>query len=370
MIDLAKGDERVRAEPAQFDADPMMLGCQGMTMDLHKKVGHLPRREDYITKSTRLVPDKNANCPNWLALLDWVFDGDVVTIEHLCRIAGYMLTGDVTEEKLFAFFGSGGNGKTTVVTTLSEMLGDYASKGRSDLLMQAQGERGAASPDVAALHGKRLVVISETDDNCAIAEAQVKAITSNEPIAARKLHRDPFTFMPTHKTVLMTNHRPFVKGTDDGIWRRLNIVGFNEKMPEDKKDPHFREEKLRPELPGILAWAIKGCFAWQRDGLKPSPAVKVATDAYRAEMDFIAQWLDERTIADPMATTARSDAYFDYKCWAQAEGAPVLGNRRFVGELTDRGFGTTALRGDRRYRGLRLRSPNGLSVVRGAAASA
>ena len=121
-------------------------------------------------------------------------------------------------------------------------------------------ERGAASPDVAALHGNRLVVVSETDDGCAIAEAQVKEITSNEPITARKLHRDPFTFKPSHKVLLMTNHRPFVKDSDEGIWRRLNIIGFNAKLSDDQREPHFREEKLRPELPAILAWMIKGCF--------------------------------------------------------------------------------------------------------------
>ena len=104
---------------------------------------------------------------------------------------------------------------------------------------------------------------SETDEGCGIAEAQLKEITSNEPITARKLHRDPFTFMPSHKTLLMTNHRPFVKGSDDGIWRRLNIIDFNAKIADDDKDPHFRENKLRPELPGILAWVMRGCIIWR-----------------------------------------------------------------------------------------------------------
>ena len=96
----------------------------------------------------------------------------------------------------------------------------------------------------------------------------------------------------------MTNHRPFVKGSDEGIWRRLNIIGFNAKLSDDQREPQFREEKLRPELPGILAWMIKGCFKWQQDGLKPSDAVTHATKAYRSEMDFIQQWLDERTVVD------------------------------------------------------------------------
>ena len=157
MINLAKGESSIRAEPSAFDADPWLLGCENFTINLRTGKTHAPRREDLITKSTGIVVDQQAQCPNWLATLDWVFQGDAETIEHVQRIAGYMLTGHVSEEKLFAFFGGGANGKTTIAMTIYDMLGDYAAKGRRDLLLQSQGEKGAASPDVAALHGKRLV---------------------------------------------------------------------------------------------------------------------------------------------------------------------------------------------------------------------
>jgi putative DNA primase/helicase len=370
MLNLAKGVASIRAEPSLFDADPWLLGCENSTLNLRTGQEFAPRRKDFITKSTGVVLDKNAQCPNWLATLDWALNGDAETIEHLQRGAGYMLTGHVSEEKLFAFFGGGANGKTTIAMTLFEALGDYAAKGRRDLLLQSQGEKGAASPDVAALHGKRLVVVSETDEGCAIAEAQLKEITSNEPITARKLHRDPFTFTPSHKVLLMTNHRPFVKGGDDGIWRRLGIIGFDAKIADDAKDPHFRERKLRPELPGILTWMVHGCFMWRRDGLKPSAAVSRATKAYRSEMDFIQQWLDDQTIADPQASISRSDAYSDYKSWSESEHTPTLGNRRFVEELRGRGFLTAKSGGVRLFKGLRLRPRfgAGLHVVGGTAA--
>jgi putative DNA primase/helicase len=356
MINLAKGEPTIRAEPKQFDANPWLLGCDDVTVDLRARKSYFPIREDFITKSTGIVPNPKAVCPNWLATLEWAMEGDLETIEHLQRIAGYVLTGLVAEEKLFALFGGGANGKTTIAMTLFDALGDYATKGRRDLLLQSQGERGAASPDVAALHGNRLVVVSENDEGCAIAEAQLKEITSNEPVTARKLHRDPFTFYPSHKVLLMTNHRPFVKGSDEGIWRRLNIIGFNAKIAEEDKDPHFRDQKLRPELPGILAWMIKGCFKWQQDGLKPSVAVRHATNAYRSEMDFIQQWLDERTVVDPQGSVPRNVAYGEYEFWSKQEHAPTLGNRRFVEELHMRGFHTTKSNGARLFKGLRLRS--------------
>lgn len=362
MINLAKGELEIRAEAKQFDADPWMLGCENVTIDLRKKKAHPPRREDFITKSTRITLDPKAQCPTWLTFLDWAFPGDPETVEHLQRIAGYILTGDVAEEKMFCCFGKGGNGKNTVVMTLMEMLGDYADKGNKNLLFQSQGEKGAASPDVAKLQGKRLVVVSETDDGCSLAEAQVKEITSNEPIAARMLHRDPFTFWPSHKTILMTNHPPFVKGTDDGIWRRLNIISFKNQMPDDRKDLHFRENHIRPELAGVLAWAIRGCIMWQREGLKPSKAVVEGAKSYRSEMDFIGQWLDERTTADGTRTTTRAEAYIDYKNWTQCERAPLISSRRFGAELADRGFPTTKSNGVQVLRGLRGSWSSGLGL--------
>lgn len=372
MIGLAKGDPKVRAGPTLFDADPLLLGCEGVTMDLRGKSPkwHLPRREDFITKSTGITPDPKADCPNWKALLDLVCDGDAATIEHLQRIAGYLLTGLVIEEVLFALFGGGRNGKTTVVMTLFEILGEYAARASSSLLLEPQGQKGAASPDVAALHGKRLAVVSETDDQCTLAEAQVKAITSNEPIAARALYRDPFAFTPTHKTVLMTNYRPFIKGTDEGIWRRLNIIGFERQIPAGAEIKDFRETRLRPELPAILAWAIRGCMLWRRDGLKPSPAVKAATAGYRSDMDFVAQWLAERTVPDQQARISRSAAYGDYEDWARAERAPILGNRRFGEELNARGYATTRTHGSRLLNGLKLKRAGGLQVIQGGAATA
>ena len=139
-------------------------------------------------------------------------------------------------------------------------------------------------------------------------------------------------------------------------------------MSDDDKHPNFREEKLRPELPGILTWAVRGCIMWRANGLKPSPAVQQALNAYRSEMDFIQQWLNERTVADPQASVSRSEAYGDFKAWAELENVPKLGNRRFVEELHARGFQTGMSHGVRLYKGLRLRSMGArLHVVGGAA---
>jgi putative DNA primase/helicase len=357
MLNIAKGEPEIRVEPDRLDVDPMLLGCRNGTLDLRTGELREARRDDFITKSVAVAYDEAAQCPNWSSFLRFVAAGDAETIEHLQRFGGYALTGSVEEEKLFPFFGDGKNGKTTLVMTLMAMMGDYAGKARKDLLMHSQGQKGAASPDVAALVGKRLVVVSETDAECTLAEAQVKEITSNEEIAARRNYGDPFTFMPTHKTVLMTNHRPLVKGTDDGIWRRLNIVSFKAKVADAEADPMFREKRLVPELPGILRWAVEGALKWLRDGLKPSAAVRQAAAAYRAEMDIVGQWIEERCEPNARATdfTVGALAYGDYERWAKSEGLPPLGRRKFGQELRSRGF-LQAESGDRRFRGLKLRS--------------
>jgi putative DNA primase/helicase len=161
MINLARGEPSIRAEPKQFDANPWLLGCADITVDLRARKSYLPRREDLITKSTGINPDPNAACPNWLATLNWAMEGDSATIEHLQRIAGYLLTGSVSEEKLFALFGGGANGKTTFAMTLFEALEEYAAKGRRDFtLAGARRERcGLArrcgTPWQAARHCER-----------------------------------------------------------------------------------------------------------------------------------------------------------------------------------------------------------------------
>lgn len=356
MLDLAKGEPAIRAEPDRFDRDPWLLGCPSGVLDLRKGAMREPRRGDFLTKSIAVDYDPRAECPNWDALVVRITQGDSDTIDYLQRFAGYVLTGSVAEEKLFALFGSGSNVKTTFTMTLFELMGDYAVKARKDLLLSSQGEKGAASPDVAALQGKRLVIVSETDDGCTLAEAQIKEITSNEVIAARRLHRDPFTFTPSHKIILSTNNRPFVKGTDDGIWRRLDLIEFGAKIGEGEKDVSFREVKLRPELPGILRWAVEGCRKYQRNGLKPSAAVKHANSQYRSEMDFVAEWLFERCEPRPGAFTPRTVAYADYEVWARMEKFPVLGPRRFGEELNAHGYASDKSNGVRVFRGLKLKS--------------
>ena len=342
MINLAKGEQRARIEPNVLDANAWLLGCPNGTLDLRTGKLREARREDFITKQIGVAFDPAATCSRFREFLDWATQGDRERAAFLQALAGYALTGEVCEEQMCVFVGDGDNGKSTLVMTLYDLFGDYAVKVRSDLLVHAQGKEGAPSPDVAALRGMRLAIVSETEDGCSLSEARIKDIVSNEVIAARRLHRDPFTFRPTHKIILSTNHRPHVRGTDHGIWRRLAIVRFNATVEEEQKVADFRERFLRPEQAGILNWLIEGLMRWARDGLRLPASVRKATAEYRSEMDTVGQWIEERTEKDRGAIAAARRLYADYVLWLGAQGRPV-GARKFGEELERNGYAACKL---------------------------
>jgi P4 family phage/plasmid primase-like protien len=364
MINLAKGEPLIRIEPDALDSDPWLLGCPNGTLDLRTGKLREPRREDYISKQIGASFDPEADCRQWRQFLQWVTQGDSELAAFLQAFAGYALTEEVREEKMCAFVGDGANGKSTFVMTLFDLLNNYAAKARSDLLVHAHGKEGAPSPDVAALHGKRLAIASETEDGCSLSEARIKDIVSNEVVAARRLHRDPFTFRPTHKIILATNHKPHVKGTDAGIWRRLAIVHFNATIEEERKIVDFREKVLRPELPGILNWAVDRLMRWTRDGLRIPASVCTATATYRAEMDTVGQWIEECTEADPAAIVPVNLLHNNYVNYLGPHGYP-FGPRRFGEELERNGYTACKLTGGvRARRGLKLKSPGAMAHLK------
>ena len=359
MINLAKGETRARIEPRALDADLWLLGCLNGTLDLRTGKLREARREDFITKQIGVPFDPEATCARFREYLGWLTQGDRELAAFLQAFVGYALTGEVREEKMCVWFGDGDNGKSTLVMALFDLMGDYAVKVRSDLLVHPQGKEGAPSPDVAALRGSRLAIVSETEDGCSLSEARIKDIVSNEVIAARRLHRDPFTFRPTHKIILSTNHRPHVRGTDHGIWRRLAIVRFNATIAEEAKVADFRERFLRPELPGILNWAVEGLMRWRRDGLGLPASVRAATAEYRSEMDTVGQWIEERTDPDPEAESTVKTLHSDYVFWLGPPGRHVqpFGARRFSEELERKGYAACKKDGARARRGLKLKPP-------------
>jgi len=295
MIKDAQTEATVSVRAEQLDSDRWLLNCANGLLDL--RTGELKTHER-SAKQTKLVGtiyDPSAQCPTWeAALLKWMRN-DVDMVNYLQRVCGWLLTGDMRDAAFFVLYGEGSNGKSTFVNVLLDILQDYAQTGPTSLIMntgaEAEQSPGALAA-IARLKGYRLVLVTETDASGVLGEAQIKRLTSKEPISAKLMGQNFFEFTPTHKIVLQTNHRPKIRSSDHGIWRRPKMIEFGYKFTGAEKDPGF-EAKLIRERAGILAWMVRGCLEWQDRGLDDPEKVSAAVEEYRAEMDPLSDFIED-----------------------------------------------------------------------------
>ena len=354
MVKLAESEIEVVLSVEKIDADPLMLGVTNGVIDLRTGQFREAQREDYVTKMAGTAYDADAKCPHWEAFLKKILDQPL--IEYMQRVTGYVLTGLTGEEVMFIPWGDGNNGKSTYRETIFALLGDYAVGAEASLLITNK-RSGGATPDLVRLFGARLVTVNETEENDHLNEARVKFMTSHDVITARNLYKEPFDFTPTHKTMLTTQHKPIIKGTDEGIWRRIQLWPFVKVIAAKERDRYFRENKLLPELPGILNWALEGLKQYQKDGLKPPQAVTEATNEYREDMDLVGHFVDECCEKGAAYQETTAALHCKYEIWAKnsvgfSMSAIALG--RLLGK---KGFKTKQVGRARGVRGLRL-NPN------------
>jgi putative DNA primase/helicase len=337
-----------------FDGNPDLLNCKNGTLNLTTAKLRKHERKDLITKIVNVEYDENAVCPMWLEHLEKVLPDPEVR-EFLQRSLGSSLFGRVTEEVLFFMYGFGANGKSVTLNTIQEILGDYSMTAASTLLSTPKtGNDDPAA--VAGLRGSRFVTtIDRQDDGKRFSESQLKQIVSRDKLAGRFLYGQWFTFDPTHSIWMASNHKPLVKGTDEGLWRRLMLIPFTITIPEDERDGDLAE-KLRAEYPGILRWLVKGCLAWQRGGLQPPNAVRAAVAEYRTEMDILGEFLEDHTVTDPTAFTASADIYECYKTWCLSKGLRPSAQVTLTRRLKERGFECKPSKNVRGVQGLKLRT--------------
>jgi len=343
-------ERRLIVEPTEADADPFLLAVVNGTLDL--RIGQLRRsiRGEFITKGSSIAFDETATCPTFEAFLARIFRTHPEVIPFLQRAIGYTLTGDTREQCVFIAHGNGANGKSTLVTVLEQLLGDYAKQAAPDLLLAKTGDRHPT--EIADLRGARLVATVETGEGRRMAESLLKQMSGGDRLKGRYMRRDFFDFLPTFKVWLATNHKPAIRGTDLGIWRRIRLVPFVEVIGDDEKDPSL-PAKLKAELPGILAWAVRGCLAWQKNGLQPPDVVTNATAAYRAENDILAAFFDECCLIDNRAESTAASLYKAYADWCERNGERTETQTSFGKRLTERGF-ERSKSGVKKYRGIGL----------------
>ena len=338
-VTLLKGQPKVQIHADELDANPLLLGVKnGKCIDLRTGMVFDLTPEHLITKSVGCDYDPYAQCPQWEEFLQQVFQEDQSLIDYLQQYVGYCLTGLTTEQQVLFGFGLGANGKSVLFSVLTELFGTYAVAAPIDTFMLS-GNEGPKSYLLARLAGARFVLANETSDGQRLAENIIKELTGGEVIAAAHKYGHLFEFQPRFKIAMVGNHKPVIRGTDSGIWRRLHLLPFNRSFAVSEQDPDL-VTKLKSELSGILNWALKGVLSWQQNKRLIVPdAMKKEVEAYHSESDIIGQWLLERCVVDPKATTASSALYYDYANWCKANGH-VASSKTLLGRrLTERGFG-------------------------------
>jgi putative DNA primase/helicase len=336
MVDLAQSEPGIAVHHTALDTKPWLLNCRNGTIDLRtgKLLEH--NRDDLITKRVDVDYRPDAPAPLWAQFMGRITEGNNELATYMQRAAGYTLTGDVGEQCLFFCYGTGSNGKSTFVETLADLLRNYWLKAPTEMLM-VQRNGGNIPNDVARLPGARMVVAAEVTEGRRLDEAKIKDLTGGDTLVARFMKQEFFEFRPVFKLWMYGNHKPVIRGTDNGIWRRIRLVPFTATIPDSEKDPAFRS-KLQRELPGILAWAVQGCLAWQREGLTPPEVVRQATDDYRAEQDTIGAFLDECCVIGPDMKAQATALYKAYVAWSEANNEHPIPQKQFGQRLDLRGF--------------------------------
>lgn len=330
----------VSVAAGEFDRDPMLFCCNNGTVNL--KTGKLQPHNpaDMITRISSVNYDPDAQCPLWRQFLADIIP-DPLVVEYLQLAIGYCLTGLTTEQVLFILWGTGKNGKSVFSNILSSLIGGYSMETPPETLMRGrENSNNAPTNDLARLSGARLVSANETEEGQCLAESKIKAMTGDDIIIARFLHKEFFEFRPQFKIWIRTNHRPKIRGTDTGIWRRVRLIPFDVCIPAEKQDPNLTS-KLMTELPGVLNWAIEGCLLWQHCGMKTPDVVNIATEEYRSSQDLIGIFLAETCTICPQKKSGyvkTSDLYKAYCDWCEEAGERPMPHRVLSIKLSERGF--------------------------------
>jgi len=335
MVKLAQGEAPLADSGEDWDSDSMLLGVANGVIDLHTGSLRDGRPEDKITLHSDIIYDSNALCPRFTAFINEVFDGDGDLIEFIQRAIGYCLTGDTREQCLFACHGGGSNGKSTLLEVIRFMLGGYAY----NLPFSAfeLDKRSSIPNDLAPLPGKRFVTAIETNESAQLNEGRIKLLTGCDPISARFMRREFFTFVPVGKYWLSFNNAPMVMDYSHGFWRRVRIIPFRKQFDGNAVDDKLLE-KLKAEAPGILNLAVQGCLKCQESGLGIPPAIREATQAYREESDPLADFIEEYCVTGSEESVEVGILREKYIGWTSDNFERSIPRKDFTKRLEAKGF--------------------------------
>ena len=341
MVALAETSPTIRLRQDHFNRDPWSLNCANGTINL--KNGKLTPHErlDYCTRISPAKYDQALGADSlWLTFLRDVTGGDKELEGYLQRVAGYCLTGSIAEKCFFFCYGGGDNGKSVFIEVLHALTGDYSLALSTETLAKKKYGTQGIPNDIARLNGPRLATVSETGKGQEWNDALIKDLTGGDIITARFLNQEFFDFRPQCKLIIRGNNKPEVTDNSSGMWKRLQLIPFEVQIANEKQDKELREKIVRRELSGVLYWAVEGCLKWQIHGLAAPESITKAVDAYRAEMDLLGEYINERLDFKPEEpkSTGASVIYEDYKKWCEVGAYDCLSHAKFGREMSGRGY--------------------------------
>jgi putative DNA primase/helicase len=353
-LSLAQSEPPLSDSGTCWDNDPWSFGVENGILDLKTGKVRKGKREDRITKFSPVLFNSNAQCPRFELFLQEIFNRDDALVGFVRRAIGYSLTGSVKEQCLFLAYGEGANGKSTLLSLLQRILGNYAVNLPASTF-EAQ-VRTALSPELEMLCGSRFAMAIETREGMRLNEQRIKALTGGDSITARPLYRPPVTFDPSHKLWLAFNHKPVIGDDSYGMWRRVHLIPFTQKFDNDSGKDDNLLDALWAEAPGILAWAVRGCLEWQEQGLGTPAAVEKATAEYREESDHLAQFIEECCVVEEGSKSPCASIWESYVAWADQNEETPLTRPVFAERMKRRKFekGVSGHGNVRVWKGLRL----------------
>lgn len=323
------------ATPDEFDKDDMLLNVANGYIDLTSRELYKHDINKMFSQITNTDYTEKMQPAVWLDFLNDIFAGDQKVIRYIQKALGYSLTGSTREQIMFILFGKGRNGKSIFVEVISEILGDYSNNMQAKSLMVKKNDN--VNTDIARLSKARFVTSSEPNEGFRFDEGLIKQLTGGDKVTARFLYAEEFEYTPKFKIWVSTNHKPIIRGTDDGIWRRLVLIPFDVQIPEEKVDKDLKYKLLR-EAPAILNWMAEGAYMWMQEGLAMPEKLKEAVQKYRNEMDTLGQFIEDCCKVDKNSSEKVSNLHQAYKTWSNDNltSTKVLGMKSFSQKMEER----------------------------------
>ena len=356
VLELGAALPALSALSAELDVNPHLLNTPDGTLDLSTGRTHPCLPGDLLTKVTG-CPYESGGGSSGACSTEWdtflaATLPDVDVRAFLQRVVGLALVGKVIEHVLPILTGTGRNGKGTFVRTVAAALGSYAIEAEPDLFMARERAHPTGQLD---LRGVRFATCQETDDGRRLDVATVKRLTGGDTIRARKMRQDFIEFTPSHLPFLITNHLPKVPADDPALWARLLVIPFDQSFL-GREDRNL-EDRLRDELPAVLAWAVAGWEDYRHRGrLDPPAAVSDATSTYRISNDSIAGFIDDRCLLDPNMHVVSADLWSQWEVWCHANSQRPGTNRMLKAAMESRGISVVRSNGRSRFQGIGLAS--------------